>query len=221
MPKRKLWFLHFKVMLRVRWMLSKKFCVYGYNNIPIPKNRMCHCRPLLILTAINCWIKFGDYLASNGFNEILSNSLLKVVILNSPDGMWNRMWKFSIPKPCDLEILRRNMLYTGLEAQNTTETVSIQICVCLNSEKRIPKKIQNTKSSTICHYSSVVEKGRKMERRYFSCKVLFSQIIRWEFASGSGGVGSSNLKQKFMLIHFFASGLQIKTGNKYWWLWKY
>lgn len=90
--------------------------VYGYNNIPIPSKLNMSLPAIVDFDRDRLINKVSDYLAGNGFNEILSNSLSKSRYTELAG--WNHEENVKIMNPLsqDLEILRRNMLYTGLEA---------------------------------------------------------------------------------------------------------
>lgn len=86
--------------------------IYGYDNIEIPKK---------VNASLNVSAKpdkeviqntIADMLSSNGFFEILSNSLTKSSYSNNLD----EAVKLSNPLSSDLDVMRQSMLFSGLEA---------------------------------------------------------------------------------------------------------
>ncbi|MCB0480856.1 MAG: phenylalanine--tRNA ligase subunit beta [Flavobacteriales bacterium] len=100
--------------------------VHGYNNIEFPEKlqfALLNNRGDQVEKVKNIALNF---LASNGFNEMMHNSLTKASYYQASDG-WNPENAIEILNPLsnDLGILRQTMLYHGLEAiqynQNRSE----------------------------------------------------------------------------------------------------
>ncbi|MGB4774843.1 MAG: phenylalanine--tRNA ligase subunit beta [Daejeonella sp.] len=96
--------------------------IYGYDRIEIPTQ---------IRASLNYASKpdkeliqnqIADLLTNNGFNEILSNSLTKILYSNNPE----TAVKILNPLSSDLEVMRQTLLFSGLEAisynQNRKQT---------------------------------------------------------------------------------------------------
>ncbi len=89
--------------------------IHGYNRIPEPA-RMISSLPAIVgsdrETSQN---KVSDFLASNGFHEILTNSLTKGVAESDSDDSVSTAVRILNPLSQDLNILRQGMLHSGLE----------------------------------------------------------------------------------------------------------
>ena len=90
--------------------------IYGYNNIPIPAKLNISLPAIVDFDRDRFVNKISDHLAATGFNEILSNSLSKSRYTELASYQDENNVKILNPLSQDLEIMRRNMLYTGLEA---------------------------------------------------------------------------------------------------------
>nr|WP_294895967.1 phenylalanine--tRNA ligase subunit beta [uncultured Pedobacter sp.] len=86
--------------------------IYGYDNIEIPQkvNASLNVSPKPDKEVIQNTI--ADMLSSNGFYEILSNSLTKSSYSENLD----EAVKILNPLSSDLDVMRQSMLYSGLEA---------------------------------------------------------------------------------------------------------
>lgn len=188
--------------------------VYGYNNIPIPKKQNVSLPAIVEFDRDKLLNKVSDYLASNGFNEILSNSLSKSRYTELAG--WNAEQNVKVLNPLsqDLEILRRNMLYTGLEAIEYNRNRKHSDLRLFEFGKTYSKEDSKYKES---YHLSLFISGRKSEERwngdtspvsFYFLKSYVENLLR------ICGVGSSNLNTEVYADTFFASGLQIKTGNK-------
>ncbi|HNP48209.1 MAG TPA: phenylalanine--tRNA ligase subunit beta [Bacteroidia bacterium] len=188
--------------------------VYGYNNIPIPKKQNVSLPAIVDFDRDKLLNKVSDYLASNGFNEILSNSLSKSRYTELAG--WNAEQNVKVLNPLsqDLEILRRNMLYTGLEAIEYNRNRKHSDLRLFEFGKTYSK--EDSKYKEFYHLSLFIS-GRKSEERwngdtspvsFYFLKSYVENLLR------ICGVGSSNLNTEVYADTFFASGLQIKTGNK-------
>jgi phenylalanyl-tRNA synthetase beta chain len=86
--------------------------IHGYNNIEIPTQIRASLntsqKPDKEVLQNQC----ADLLSSNGFFEILSNSLTKLAYSAQPD----LAVKILNPLSSDLDVMRQNLLYSGLEA---------------------------------------------------------------------------------------------------------
>src|SRR5690606_15629105 len=85
--------------------------IYGYNNVEIKRQ---------ILTSLNTSPKpdkevvqnqVADLLVGNGFREILSNSLTKMVYADTPDAAV----RIVNPLSTDLDTMRQNLVFSVLE----------------------------------------------------------------------------------------------------------
>jgi phenylalanyl-tRNA synthetase beta chain len=86
--------------------------IHGYNNIEIPTQIRASLntsqKPDKEVLQNQC----ADLLSSNGFFEILSNSLTKLAYSSQPD----LAVKILNPLSSDLDVMRQNLLFSGLEA---------------------------------------------------------------------------------------------------------
>ncbi len=89
--------------------------IYGYNRIPLPA-RMLSSLPAIVGSDPEVTLnKTADYLASNGFLEILTNSLGKSRENYGNENDQNSEVRILNPLSQDLSVLRQDMLYSGLE----------------------------------------------------------------------------------------------------------
>lgn len=86
--------------------------IYGYNNVEIQRQ---------MKASLTTWVKpeketvehlVADLLVSNGFREILSNSLTKLDYVDDPA----TAVRILNPLSADLDVMRQNMLFSALEA---------------------------------------------------------------------------------------------------------
>ena len=90
--------------------------IYGYNNIEFPKgvrSNLSHYEKPDI-EKVNHLI--SELLTSNGFNEIMSNSLTKSEYYESDENPDPELVKIFNPLSNDLNCMRKSLLYGGLEA---------------------------------------------------------------------------------------------------------
>ncbi len=86
--------------------------IYGYNNIEIPTQIRASLNNSERPEKDTVQNTIADLLSSNGFNEILSNSLTSSSYADSLDNAV----KLLNPLSSDLDIMRQTLLYSGLEA---------------------------------------------------------------------------------------------------------
>ncbi|CAN5338406.1 phenylalanine--tRNA ligase subunit beta [soil metagenome] len=86
--------------------------IYGYNNIEIPTQIRASLNTSGRPDKDTVQNALSDMLTANGFNEIMSNSLTKSAYADNLD----TAVKILNPLSNDLDIMRQNMLYSGLEA---------------------------------------------------------------------------------------------------------
>jgi phenylalanyl-tRNA synthetase beta chain len=86
--------------------------IYGYNNIEIPTQIRASLNNSIRPEKDDVQNSISDILTSNGFNEILSNSLTKSAYSNDLD----HAVKILNPLSSDLDVMRQSLLYSGLEA---------------------------------------------------------------------------------------------------------
>ena len=90
--------------------------IYGYNNIELPSNVRMSVTPSARPEPEQVRNAISDYLAANGFNEIMNNSLTKADYYSSlktfpPE----KCVKILNPLSSDLNVLRQTLLLSGLE----------------------------------------------------------------------------------------------------------
>ena len=86
--------------------------IHGYNNIEIPSQIRASLNPSQKPDKEVLQNQCADLLTSNGFFEILSNSLTKLAYSAQPD----LAVKILNPLSSDLDVMRQNLLFSGLEA---------------------------------------------------------------------------------------------------------
>ncbi len=86
--------------------------IYGYNNIEIPTQIRASLNNSVRPEKDDVQNVISDTLSSNGFNEILSNSLTKSAYSTDLD----HAVKILNPLSNDLDVMRQTLLYSGLEA---------------------------------------------------------------------------------------------------------
>src|SRR6202012_1704904 len=86
--------------------------IYGYNNIEIPTQIRASLNNSIRPEKDDVQNIISDLLSSNGFNEILSNSLTKSDYSTDLD----HAVKILNPLSSDLDVMRQTLLYSGLEA---------------------------------------------------------------------------------------------------------
>ena len=90
--------------------------IYGYNNVEFPdgvrSNLSYYSKP--DREKVNHL--FAEFLSSNGFNEIMSNSLTKSEYYETADQADNELVRIFNPLSNDLNSMRKTLLYGGLEA---------------------------------------------------------------------------------------------------------
>ena len=91
--------------------------IYGYNNITVQSKLNASIAPTHSFENHKLQHTIGDYLAANGFMEIMSNSLSapKYIEILDENGSEDAV-EIVNPLGTELSIMRRSMLFTGLEA---------------------------------------------------------------------------------------------------------
>jgi len=89
--------------------------IYGYNRINIPAKLNASMPALPEFSADQWQEKIADYLAANGFSELLNNSLSKSAYLDLPGWEQGTAVKIVNPLSQDLEYLRQTLLGSGME----------------------------------------------------------------------------------------------------------
>lgn len=89
--------------------------IYGYNNIEIPSQVRISVTPSPKPDNNKLQNIISDFLSSNGFTEIMSNSLTRSDYYNSEEWPMDRAVKILNPLSAELDVLRQTLLYNGLE----------------------------------------------------------------------------------------------------------
>ena len=106
----------FKVdVLRPVDVIEEILRVYGYDRIPLPKKQSISLPAIVEFDREQIQNKIADYLAAQGFNEILTNSLTKQDYNFAPGWSEEKSVKILNPLSQDLGVLRQDLLMTGLE----------------------------------------------------------------------------------------------------------
>ena len=188
--------------------------VYGYNNIPIPSKLNMSLPAIVDFDRDRLINKVSDYLASNGFNEILSNSLSKSRYTELAG--WNHEENVKIMNPLsqDLEILRRNMLYTGLEAieyNRNRKHADLQLFEFGKSYSKTETGYSET------YHLSLFATGKKTEERWNGTNSTLSFYFLKAYVENIlaiCGIKEGNLTSELYSDSFLSNGLTFKSGNK-------
>ncbi len=87
--------------------------IYGLNNIQIPTSVTISVTNSIENEQFALRNKIADYLTDNGFNELLNNSITKSAYYSETDV--THAVKLLNPLSSDLDMMRRTLLYNGLE----------------------------------------------------------------------------------------------------------
>jgi phenylalanyl-tRNA synthetase beta chain len=106
----------FKVdVLRPVDVIEEILRVYGYDRIPLPKKQSISLPAIVEFDREEIQNKIANYLAAQGFNEILTNSLTRQDYNSAPGWAEEKSVKILNPLSQDLGVLRQDLLMTGLE----------------------------------------------------------------------------------------------------------
>ncbi len=106
----------FKVdVLRPVDVIEEILRVYGYDRIPLPKKQSISLPAIVEFDREEIQNKVANYLAAQGFNEILTNSLTRQDYNSAPGWSEEKSVKILNPLSQDLGVLRQDLLMTGLE----------------------------------------------------------------------------------------------------------
>ncbi len=106
----------FKVdVLRPVDVIEEILRIYGYDRIPLPKKQSISLPAIVEFDREIIQNKVADYLAAQGFNEILTNSLTRSSYVEN--GSWSSEKSIQLLNPLsqDLSVLRQDLLMNGLE----------------------------------------------------------------------------------------------------------
>lgn len=188
--------------------------IYGYNNIPIPSKLSVSLPAIVEFDRDRLLNKVSDYLAANGFNELLSNSLSKARY-NELAG-WSEADNIRVLNPLsqDLEIMRRNLVYTGLEAIEYNRNRKHADLRLFEFGKSYSKENSQYHES---YHLAVFLTGKKTGERwngnvepvnFYFLKSYVETIL------AVCGIQLKSLKTEPFSDVFLASGLEVKSGNK-------
>lgn len=106
----------FKVdVLRPVDVIEEILRVYGYDRIPLPKKQSISLPAIVDFDREDIQNKIADYLAAQGFNEILTNSLTKASYNESAGWSEEKSVHLLNPLSQDLGVMRQDLLMNGLE----------------------------------------------------------------------------------------------------------
>ena len=90
--------------------------IYGYDRIPMPKKQSISLPAVVEFDVEKLQAKIADYLAAQGFNEILTNSLTKAEYTQHKP--WTKENSVNLLNPLsqELGVMRQDLMMTGLEA---------------------------------------------------------------------------------------------------------
>jgi phenylalanyl-tRNA synthetase beta chain len=90
--------------------------IYGYNNVEVPQKLSAALSYFPKQNTDEVQDKIGDYLSSNGFFEMMNNTLSSGHYSELNGAEENSAVKILNPLSQDLGVMRQSMLYSGLEA---------------------------------------------------------------------------------------------------------
>lgn len=103
--------------------------IYGYNEVEIPQQFKASINYTKGVPAEVIQTKIADYLAANGFNEILNNSLTKKSYYdNSEEFLAENHVELLNPLSQDLAIMRQSMVFGGLESVARNQNMKNSDC---------------------------------------------------------------------------------------------
>ena len=106
----------FKVdVLRPVDVIEEILRVYGFDRIPLPKKQSISLPAIVDFDREEIQNKIADYLAAQGFNEILTNSLTKTSYNESAGWSEEKSVHLLNPLSQDLGVMRQDLLMNGLE----------------------------------------------------------------------------------------------------------
>jgi phenylalanyl-tRNA synthetase beta chain len=88
--------------------------IYGLNRIEIPQSVKLSFNTALGVDVEKLYNRAADMLAANGYNELVTNSLTKISYYTEEE--LQHAVRMLNPLSADLEVMRQNTLYSGLEA---------------------------------------------------------------------------------------------------------
>lgn len=188
--------------------------IYGYNNIPIPAKLNISLPAIVDFDRDRFLNKISDHLAATGFNEILSNSLSKSRYTELASYLDENNVKILNPLSQDLEIMRRNMLYTGLEAIEYNRNRKHSDLRFFEFGKTYSKENNSYKEE---YHLSLFITGKKTEERWNGDK----DAVNFYFLKSCvenllviAGIQMSVLMSEVTSNSFLASGMILKSGAK-------
>jgi phenylalanyl-tRNA synthetase beta chain len=182
--------------------------IYGYNNIEIPTQIRASLNTSSRPEKDTVQNALSDLLTANGFHEIMANSLTKSVYADDLD----KAVKILNPLSSDLDIMRQNMLFSGLEAINyninrrSTDLKLYEFGKVYNLENE--KYAENQRLSIFITGQTNPEnwnnKGTQVS--FYHLKAIVDGII--------GKLKIKDLQVEESTNPHFAYGLQYSRGNK-------
>lgn len=90
--------------------------IYGYNNVEIHSKLLSSISPARKPDPEKIRATLSEYLCSNGFNEIMNNSLTNTEYFENPEFNKNETIQILNPLSRDLNAMRQSLLFGGLES---------------------------------------------------------------------------------------------------------
>ena len=205
----------FKVdVLRPVDVIEEILRVYGYDRIPLPKKQSISLPAIVDFDREEIQNKIADYLAAQGFNEILTNSLTKAAYNESAGWSEEKSVRLLNPLSQDLGVLRQDLMMNGLEVlqynRNRRQT-DLKVF-------EFGKVYSMKEGKYIESYSlSLLVTGKKQEVSwqgnssnvdFFYLKSIATNILTL------AGVNTSELAVNETIHPAFSFGLNYTSGNK-------
>ncbi len=195
--------------------------IYGYNNIQIGET---------VHSALSYFSKpdkekvvnmISDLLSSNGFLEIMSNSLTKSSLYEKEAGADKELVRISNPLSSDLNVLRKNMLFGALESliYNINRKNADLRLYEFGNTYLLTDKVSNNPHDKYFEEShlTLLVSGDKYQANWNSPAAAsnFFQLKTFvELVLKRLGFNTDNLKTSSTHSEFFSEGLDILSNQK-------
>lgn len=184
--------------------------IYGYNNIPIPAKLSSSLPAVQSFDADQVMNKVGDYLAGNGFFEIVCNSLTKFQHTEEENNSAVRLLN---PLSQDLEQMRKDLLQSGLETieyNRNRRQADLRLFEFGKTYKRVGAAIQEN------HRLALFLTGRKFDINWTGDKSPVDFFFLKAFAENLLRIVKADpgrLKTESYHNEDFAQALQYRQGD--------
>lgn len=185
--------------------------VYGYNKIGFNEKFTASVASTSKYENHRLQNVVGDLLASRGFYEIMTNSLVPKAHNDLIDKEQGKVVSMLNPLSADLSVLRESMLFSGLETLVYNQNRRKQNLKFFEYGKTYTKQGETYKEQT---HLSILVGGNQIENNwkvsaepsdFFYLKGVLSALLN--------RLGVTNTKEKTLRNHLFSEGLEIYVGK--------